>query len=432
MIETLLKSLEREEGKKQTLKGWLHGKRGNNHIQFLQLRTSGIILQVVVEKEKVGDEIFSIAKSLTQEESLEIKGDLVKSDKAELGYEIILDTLKIIGASTDYPITPKEHGIDFLHNNRHLWLRSKKQLSILRIRNQISYSIRKYFYENRYVLLDSPILTGSIGESAGTLFETEYFDLGKAYLAQTGQLYLETGIFAHEKVYCFGPTFRAEKSKTRRHLTEFWMLEAESAFLGNEENIDLQEDFIKSIIKDTLTQSRMDLKILERDIQILETFVSQPFTRISYDRAIDILKEKNESIEWGEDINAERENIITDTFQSPVFIKNYPRSIKAFYMKQNPENTETVLCADLIAPEGVGEIIGGSEREESLEKIKERIREEGLDESSYEWYLDLRKFGSVPHSGFGLGLERFVAWICGLPHVRECIPYPRLMGRLDP
>ncbi|MDX1958105.1 MAG: asparagine--tRNA ligase [Leptospiraceae bacterium] len=414
------------------LEGWLQIRRGNNHVQFLQIRNSGRIIQVVCEKEKIGEELFALCKSLTQETSVKIEGTLVATEKSELGFEILLNSISIVGESKDYPITPKEHGIDFLHNNRHLWLRSRKQLSILRVRSEVSQAIRDFFYHEDYLLLDSPILTGSVGESAGTLFETEYFDEGKAYLAQTGQLYLETGIFAHNRVYCFGPTFRAEKSKTRRHLTEFWMLEAETAFFGNEENINFQDKFIRTVVQRAIQTCAEELKVLERDISKLQSYIEQPFQRISYSDAIELLKKKGESIEWGEDINAERENVITETLGGAVFIKNFPRSIKAFYMKQNPEDKNTVLCADLIAPDGIGEIIGGSEREESLEKILERIKEESLDEKSYDWYLDLRKFGSVPHSGFGLGLERLIAWICGLQHVRECIPYPRLMGRLNP
>ncbi|MBK7058232.1 MAG: asparagine--tRNA ligase [Leptospiraceae bacterium] len=415
-----------------SLSGWVHAKRGNNKIQFLQIRNSGKIIQVVCEKEKLGEVAFEKIKALPQETSIDLKGTLVVSEKSELGYEIILGSYNIVGDSHDYPITPKEHGPDFLHNNRHLWLRSKRQLSILQIRNELSFQIRKYFHENHYVLIDTPILTGSVGESAGTLFETEYFDEGKAYLAQTGQLYLETAIFAHTQVYCFGPTFRAEKSKTRRHLTEFWMLEAETANYHNEENINLQEDFIRKIVTDTVNSSLGHLKILEREPETILGYVNRPFKRILYNEAIEILKSKGEGIEWGEDINAEREYILTTYFDGPVFVMNYPRSIKAFYMKQNPQDERTVLCADLIAPEGVGEIIGGSEREENYDKIVERLREENLPVESYSWYLDLRKYGSVPHAGFGLGLERLVAWICGLPHVRECIPFPRLMGRLYP
>lgn len=427
-----LKKIDKFINQDVILKGWLHGKRGNNHIQFLQVRNSGLVIQVVVEKDKLGEEDFLKIKSLSQEVSLTLRGKVVESAKSELGYEILLDSWDLIGESIDYPITPKEHGVDFLHNNRHLWLRSKRQLAILQIRSEVSFAIRKYFYDKDYILIDTPVLTGSVGESAGTLFETDYFDLGKAYLAQTGQLYLETAIFAHDRVYCFGPTFRAEKSKTRRHLTEFWMLEAETANLENEENIAFQEDFVRTVIKSVAEKCQKELKSLERDSHLLLDFIKNPFPKLTYSEAISLLKSKDFSIEWGEDINAEAENLVTDHFQSPVFIKNYPRNIKAFYMKQNPEDPRTVLCADLLAPEGVGEIIGGSEREESLEKIRERIHEEGLPESSYEWYLDLRRYGSVPHSGFGLGLERLVAWICGLSHVRECIPYPRLMGRLDP
>ncbi|MBK8394223.1 MAG: asparagine--tRNA ligase [Leptospiraceae bacterium] len=415
-----------------SLSGWVHAKRGNNKIQFLQIRNSGKIIQVVCEKEKLGETEFEKIKALAQEVSLNLSGTLVLSEKSELGYEILLESYSIVGDSHEYPITPKEHGPDFLHNNRHLWLRSKRQLSILQIRNELSFQIRKYFHENHYVLIDTPILTGSVGESAGTLFETEYFDQGKAYLAQTGQLYLETAIFAHTQVYCFGPTFRAEKSKTRRHLTEFWMLEAETANYHNKENIDLQENFIRTIVTATVNSSLNHLIILERDPEKILGYVTKSFKRILYKEAIEILISKGETIEWGEDINAERENILTTHFDGPLFIMNYPRSIKAFYMKQNPEDENTVLCADLIAPEGVGEIIGGSEREENYDKIVERLRQENLPVDSYSWYLDLRKYGSVPHAGFGLGLERLVAWICGLSHVRECIPFPRLMGRLYP
>ncbi|MCB1176828.1 MAG: asparagine--tRNA ligase, partial [Leptospiraceae bacterium] len=323
-----LKYIENYLDSEVTLLGWLQGKRGSNHIQFLQIRNSGIIIQVVAEKESLGEEIFSKIKSLTQETSIELKGIVHKSEKSELGYEIILKSYKTISESINYPITPKEHGIDFLHNNRHLWLRSRKQLAIMKVRNETIFAIRKYFYDSDYMLIDTPILTGSVGESAGTLFETEYFDLGKAYLAQTGQLYLETAIFAHDRVYCFGPTFRAEKSKTRRHLTEFWMLEVETSHFSNEENIDLQGHFVRKVISDVLQSCKNELKILERDTGILEKFISEKFASTTYTGAIEILKSKNVSIEWGEDINAENESIITDHFGKPTFIKNYPRAIK--------------------------------------------------------------------------------------------------------
>ncbi|MDZ4726768.1 MAG: asparagine--tRNA ligase [Leptospira sp.] len=417
---------------KITLKGWAHAIRGNNHVQFLQLRTEGAILQVVIEREKLGEETFKILKNLAQETSLEVTGIFAENPKAPSGKELLLETYKIVGTSQDYPITPKEHGPDFLHNHRHLWLRSKRQLAILKVRSELSFAIREYFHENNYTLIDTPILTGSVGESAGTLFSTEYFDLGSAYLAQTGQLYLETAAFSHSKVYCFGPTFRAEKSKTKRHLTEFWMLEAETAFFSNEDNLKLQDHFVRTVIERVIKRSLPELKNLERDTESLLSQIQNPFPVISYDEAIIYLKSQGEMIEWGEDINAERENILTAKYKTAVFVKNYPRSIKAFYMKQNPEDPRTVLCTDLLAPDGVGEIIGGSEREESYDKIVERLHEESLPVASYDWYLDLRKYGSVPHAGFGMGQERVLAWICGLSHVRECIPYPRMIYRLHP
>ncbi|MCG6148927.1 asparagine--tRNA ligase [Leptospira levettii] len=414
------------------LKGWVQGLRGNNHVQFLQLRTNGKILQVVCEKESLGEDLFKQIKSLPQETSLIVNGNWQENEKAPGGWELTLSSFTIVGPSSDYPITPKEHGPDFLHNHRHLWLRSKRQLAIQRVRSELSFAIREFFRNDGYTLIDTPILTGSIGESAGTLFSTEYFDLGQAYLAQTGQLYLETAAFAHSKVYCFGPTFRAEKSKTKRHLTEFWMLEAETAFLGQNGNLDLQERFVKSVLKTTIERTKEDLKTLERDpLPLLQT-LEKPFPRVEYEDAIQILKDAGEKIEWGEDINAEREQILTAHFGTAIFIQNFPRAIKAFYMKQNPNDPRTVLSADLIAPDGIGEIIGGSEREESYDKIVERLKEEGLPPEDYSWYLDLRKYGSVPHAGFGMGLERVIAWVCGLPHIRECIPFPRMIYRLTP
>lgn len=419
-------------GKEIELKGWLHGIRGSNKFQFLTFRTSGQLIQVIAEKEILGEEVFKIVKSLTQETSISIKGIILANEKANLGWEIQLRQIEIISPSSDYPITPKEHGTDFLFSHRHLWLRSKKQLAILRVRSELSFQIRNFFHQKKYTNIDTPILTGSVGESAGTLFSTDYFDLGKAYLAQTGQLYLETAIFAHEKVYCFGPTFRAEKSKTRRHLTEFWMVEAETAFLENEQNIQFQDEFVRTVVQKTVEACKLDLEILERDTTKLLSQVATAFQVIDYSKAIEHLKSSGFSIEWGEDINAEGENILTEKLGGAIFIKNYPRAIKAFYMKQNPNDQKTVLCSDLIAPDGVGEIIGGSEREVDFDKIVARIQEEDLPLEGYSWYLDLRKYGSVPHSGWGLGLERLVAWVCGLPHVRECIPFPRMMYRIFP
>jgi len=419
-------------GKEIELKGWLHGIRGSNKFQFLTFRTSGQLIQVIAEKEILGEEVFKIVKSLTQETSISIKGIILANEKANLGWEIQLRQIEIISPSSDYPITPKEHGTDFLFSHRHLWLRSKKQLVILRVRSELSFQIRNFFHQKKYTNIDTPILTGSVGESAGTLFSTDYFDLGKAYLAQTGQLYLETAIFAHEKVYCFGPTFRAEKSKTRRHLTEFWMVEAETAFLENEQNIQFQDEFVRTVVQKTVEACKLDLEILERDTTKLLSQVATAFQVSDYSNANELLKSSGFSIEWGEDINAEGENILTEKLGGAIFIKNYPRAIKAFYMKQNPNDQKTVLCSDLIAPDGVGEIIGGSEREVDFDKIVARIQEEDLPLEGYSWYLDLRKYGSVPHSGWGLGLERLVAWVCGLPHVRECIPFPRMMYQIFP
>ncbi len=427
-----LNQLSEYVDKTVTIQGWVHGLRGSNARQFLSLRSSGKILQVLAEKELLGEDPFSEIKHLKQETSLEVTGKLVANEKSPIGFELILNSFRKVGESENYPITPKEHGIDFLLSQRHLWLRSSKQLAILKVRSELSFHIRKYFHDRKFTLIDTPILTGSIGESAGTLFSTEYFDLGKAYLAQTGQLYLETAIFAHSKVYCFGPTFRAEKSKTRRHLTEFWMVEAESAFVTHSENLKLQEDFIKTVVKDTVSSCGPELKILERDPEPLLAYFSKPFPIVDYSEALDYLKSQGEDIVWGDDINSEREQMLTQKFGGPVFIQKYPREAKAFYMKVNPEDPRTVLNADLIAPDGVGEIIGGSEREESYETIVKRLEEEKLPVDSYEWYLELRKYGSVPHSGFGLGTERLIAWICGLQHVRECIPFPRMMERLYP
>ncbi|PJZ45226.1 asparagine--tRNA ligase [Leptospira brenneri] len=434
MIPSLDPSQSHSENSTSThsLQGWVQGLRGNNHVQFLQLRTNGKIFQVVAEKEFLGEETFKQIKALPQEASLIVFGVAQENAKAPGGQELFLHSFTFVGESEGYPITPKEHGPDFLHNHRHLWLRSKRQLAIQRVRSELSFAIREFFRNDGYTLIDTPILTGSIGESAGTLFSTEYFDLGQAYLAQTGQLYLETAAFAHSKVYCFGPTFRAEKSKTRRHLTEFWMLEAETAFLGQDGNLDLQERFVKAVLRTTIERTREDLKALDRDPTPLLEQLEKTFPRVDYGEAIQILQSAGEEITWGEDINSDREQILTTHFGTAIFIQNFPRAIKAFYMKQNPNDLKTVLSADLIAPDGVGEIIGGSEREESYEKIVERLKEEGLPPEDYSWYLDLRKYGSVPHSGFGMGLERVIAWICGLSHIRECIPFPRMIYRLTP
>jgi asparaginyl-tRNA synthetase len=330
-----------------------------------------------------------------------------------------------------YPISKKDHGVDFLLNNRHLWLRSSRQYAIMHIRDDVIWAIREFFYDRDFVLIDSPILTGAIGEEAGTLFSTEYFKMGNAYLAQTGQLYLEAACMSLRNVFCFGPTFRAEKSLTRRHLTEFWMIEGEMAYCDNDCNLKIQEEMISYVVEKVLERSRPHLEKLERDISKLEA-IEPPFPRLDYAEAIKILQENGSEIKWGDDLGAEDETILSNQYDKPLFIVNYPKQAKAFYMKENPDNPETALCADLLAPEGYGEIIGSSQREDNLEKLLARIREEKLPEETYNWYLDLRRYGSVPHSGFGLGVERAVTWICGIHHLREAIPFPRMMTRLYP
>ncbi|MDP2960192.1 MAG: asparagine--tRNA ligase [candidate division Zixibacteria bacterium] len=418
-------------GKRVTLKGWLYNKRSSGKIHFLLIRDGTGIIQSVMSKGEVPDEIFDTYDKLTQESSLEIEG-IVREDKRAPGdYELTLTNVKIIQIAQDYPITPKEHGTAFLMDNRHLWLRSSRQQAIMRVRNEIIFAIRTFFYEKRFILIDTPILTGAIGETATTLFETQYFDLGKAYLAQTGQLYNEAVAMAFGRMYCFGPTFRAEKSKTRRHLTEFWMVEAEMAFYDNEDNMKLQEEFVEYVVQRVIDKSRKELEYLERGLAKLEK-IKRPFEQISYDEAVEYLKKKGSKIEWGADLGGDDETLLSNIHDKPLFVYNYPKKVKAFYMKPHPQREDLVLCSDLLAPEGYGEIIGGSQRNDDYDSLVKRIEEEKLPLDSYKWYLDLRKYGSVPHSGFGLGVERTVAWICGLPHIRESIPFPRMLYRLYP
>jgi asparaginyl-tRNA synthetase len=364
---------------------------------------------------------------------VKVSGSVREDKRAPGGYELSLTDLEIVGPSAEeYPIQLKEHGVDFLLEHRHLWLRTPRQVAIMRVRDEVVKAIRDFLYEQGFVNVDTPILTGSIGESAGTLFETEYFDLGSAYLAQTGQLYNEATAAALGRVYCFGPTFRAEKSKTRRHLTEFWMLEPEIAWCDSECNMRIQEGLICAIVERAVERCRDLLENeLERDLSKLES-VRSPFPRLSYSEAIERVQALGSSIQWGDDLGAEDETLVAQEYDRPVFVYNYPKQAKAFYMKENPDDTRTVLCDDLIAPEGYGEIIGGSQREDDYDRLLARIREEGLPEEAYGWYLDLRRYGTYPHSGFGLGLERTVAWICGVSHIRECIAFPRTLNRLYP
>ncbi len=496
---TDIKSLHESEGSEVTLRGWLYGKRSGGKIAFLLLRDGTGVCQCVVEARE--ERAFEAASGLGQESSLAVTGTIRKDDRAPGGYEMLVSAIDVIQAVDDYPIARKSHGVDFLMNHRHLWLRSPRQTAILRIRHTLVRAMREFFDERDFTLIDTPILSPGAAEGAGTLFPVRYFDEGEVNLAQTGQLYLESACMALGKVYCFGPTFRAEKSKTRRHLTEFWMIEPEIAFAGLDDLMDLAEEFICGIVDAVLDKHRGDLELLGRDPAPLEK-VAAPFPRITYSDAVDILRgdelheqlaadlesdrarlqemideitaledrrdrsrkgwqqdkleERIQSLreevrdldtdianrpahmrdalnfKWGQDLGGDEETLISRQFDKPVFITEYPREVKAFYMKPSPDNPGVVLNMDVIAPEGYGEIIGGSQREDDYDALDARMLEEGMNREPYEWYLDLRRYGSVPHGGFGLGVERTVAWICGLRHIRETIPFARLMGRIYP
>jgi asparaginyl-tRNA synthetase len=482
-----------------TLQGWVHNMRTSKSLAFIILRDGTGLCQCIVSEQDVNADVWNKALELTQESSLQITGKVVKDERSVGGYELQVTDIEVIQIAKDYPITPKEHGIEFLMENRHLWLRSQRQWAAMRVRNEIIFSIHRFFQDRGFIQMDAPIFTGNAAEGTTTLFETEYFD-EKAYLSQSGQLYGEAMALAHGKIYTFGPTFRAEKSKTRRHLTEFWMIEPEMAFYDLEMNMDLAEEMLCYIVQEVLANRRKELEILERDITKLEQ-VQKPFPRISYTEALELLKgEKTLSLldemeasnkkelaaineeqprieaeygqakkgrkfqidkrlkeirtrredleenlrnipvwresalkrEWGEDFGGSDETLLTMHFDRPVMVYGYPAAVKAFYMKRDPNDDTVALGVDVLAPEGYGEIIGGAQREDDYELLMERINEHDLDESVFKWYLDLRKFGTVPHSGFGLGLERTVAWLCGLKHVRETIPFPRMMGRLTP
>ena len=418
-------------GQTVAVRGWVVTTRSSGKIAFVVVRDGTGYLQAVLSKKDVTPEVWDAFGKLTQETSLEVTGSVRADQRAPGGVELQASDLTIIGPSHDFPITPKEHGIAFLFEHRHLWLRSKQQVAIAHVRHEVVQAIRDFFYEQRFTLVDTPILTGSIGEHAGTLFSTDYFDLGKAYLAQTGQLYVEAAAAALGKVYCFGPTFRAEKSKTRRHLTEFWMVEPEVAWNDSDANMRLQEQFVSYIVARCLERRKTDLAELGRDLASLER-VTAPFHRISYTDAVQKLKGLGADIEWGHDLGGDDETLLAKEHDRPVFVYNYPKAVKAFYMKENPADPRTALNNDCLAPEGYGEIIGGSQREDDYDKLLARIRAEGLPEESYSWYLDLRKYGTFVHAGFGLGVERTVAWICGIPHIREAIAFPRTLYRLWP
>ena len=431
MERVYIEDLGRHVGEEIELAGWLYHKRSSGKIRFLLLRDGTGIVQGVMAKGSVPDEFFAKFDELTQESSFSMTGKVRKDERAPGGYEIEITGLSILSIAKDYPITPKEHGIEFLADRRHLWLRSSRQHAIIRVRHRVIKAIRD-FYDNRgYVLVDSPILTPAACEGTTTLFETDYFDLGKAYLTQSGQLYAEAGAMAFGKVYCFGPTFRAEKSKTRRHLTEFWMVEPEVAFNDLDDNMELAENFLEYIVQTVLKECSAELKTLERNTSLLQN-VKKPLPRISYDEAVEILHQKGVQFEWGNDFGGTDETVISEQFDRPVMVHRYPSQVKAFYMKRDPQNPKVALALDVLAPEGYGEIIGGSQREDDLDALLARIKEHNLPQEAFEWYIDLRRYGTVPHSGFGLGIERTVSWICGLDHLRETIPFPRMIYRLTP
>lgn len=430
-MKTTISQVKDFVGQEVTIGVWLSNQRSSGKIKFLQLRDGTGFIQGVVVKSEVSEETWENAGQLTQESSFYVKGIVREDTRSTSGFELTVTDVDVIQIANDFPITPKEHGTEFLMDHRHLWLRSSRQHAILRIRNEIIRATYEYFNKNDFVKIDPPILTSSSAEGTTDLFHTKYFDRD-AYLTQSGQLYMEAAAMAFGRVFSFGPTFRAEKSKTRRHLIEFWMIEPEMAFVEHEESLEIQEQYVTYLVESVMKNCGMELKTLGRNLEKLEK-IKAPFPRITYDDAIKLLEEKGfDDIEWGEDFGAPHETAIAESFDKPVFITNYPTEIKAFYMKPHPEREDVVLCADLIAPEGYGEIIGGSQRIDDLELMAERYQTHDLTDPSYQWYLELRKYGSVPHSGFGLGLERTVAWISGIEHIRETIPFPRLLNRIYP
>lgn len=426
-----IEDIGRHEGEGVTIKGWLHNRRSSGKIHFLTLRDGSGFIQAVMSKAAVGDEVFKAADHLSQETSVIVTGTARADARARGGYEIDVQTLEIVGASHDYPITPKEHGVDYLLDRRHLWIRSERQQAILRVRHEIINAVRDFFNDRGFILADTPIFTPAACEGTTTLFPAQYFEEQTAYLTQSGQLYNEANAMALGRVYCFGPTFRAEKSKTRRHLTEFWMVEPEVAFADLADVMNLAEDLIVAVVGRVLDRRRRELTVLERDVSKLES-VRKPFPRISYDEAVAALQARGLPIEWGGDFGGPDETLLSEQYDRPVMVHRYPAVVKAFYMKPDPERPEVALGVDILAPEGYGEIVGGGERLADLDLLLARIREHDLPQEAFEWYVDLRRYGTVPHGGFGMGIERVVAWICKLEHVRETIPYPRMLYRLYP
>lgn len=425
-----IREIAHHVGQDVTLKGWLYNRRSSGKLHFLQVRDGTGIIQCVVFKNDVSSEVFHLADHLPQETSLIVTGTVRADARAPIGFELAVKNLEVVQLAHDYPITPKEHGIAFLLDHRHLWLRSSRQHAILRLRSAVVKACRDYFDSHGFTLLDAPIFTPAACEGTTTLFPVDYFG-DTVYLTQSGQLYMEAGAMAFGKVYCFGPTFRAEKSKTRRHLTEFWMVEPEMAYYDLDGDMDLAEDFIVYVVQHVLATRRAELATLERDLTKLEQ-VRKPFPRISYREAIDLLQKKGVAIEWGADFGGDEETLISEAFDRPVIVHRYPVENKAFYMKTDPADPRVALCMDVLAPEGYGEIIGGGQREDDLATLQAKIRAHALPEQAFSWYLDLRRYGSVPHAGFGMGIERVVAWLCGLHHVREAIPFPRMLERVTP
>ena len=430
-MHVYIEDIGKHEGEEVTIKGWLHNRRSSGKIHFLTLRDGSGFIQAVMSKAAVGEERFKTADHLSQETSLVVTGTARADKRAPSGYEVDVKSFEVLGESHDYPITPKEHGVDYLLDRRHLWIRSERQQAILRVRHEIINAVRDFFNSRGFILADTPIFTPAACEGTTTLFPAQYFDEQTAFLTQSGQLYNEANAMALGRVYCFGPTFRAEKSKTRRHLTEFWMVEPEMAYADLNDIMDLAEDLVVSVVGRVLDKRRPELAVLERDVSKLES-VQKPFPRISYDEAITTLQSKGMPIEWGGDFGGPDETMLSEQYDRPLMVHRFPAAVKAFYMKPDPDRADLALGVDVLAPEGYGEIIGGGERLADLDLLLQRIKDHSLPQEAFEWYLDLRRYGTVPHGGFGMGIERVVAWICKLEHVRETIPYPRMLYRLYP
>ncbi len=428
---TYIQDIARHEGQQVTIHGWLYNRRSSGKIHFLQLRDGTGFIQAVMSKAAVGEEVFRTADHLPQESSLSVTGTVRADARAPGGYEIDATGLTVHQVAQEYPITPKEHGVDYLLDRRHLWIRSPRQHAILRVRHEVIDAVRDFFNSRDFILLDTPVFTPAACEGTTSLFPVQYFEDTTAYLTQSGQLYNEANAMAFGRVYCFGPTFRAEKSKTRRHLTEFWMVEPEMAYATLDDVIELAEALVVSVVERVLERRSRELKVLERDTSKLET-VKAPFPRLSYDEAAKLLVDKGLPFQHGTDFGGTDETVLSEQFDRPVCVHRYPAAVKAFYMKPDPDQPDKALGVDVLAPEGYGEIIGGGERLADYDLLVQRLEEHQLPREAFEWYLDLRKYGSVPHGGFGMGIERVVAWLCGLEHVRETIPYPRMLYRLYP